>query len=99
YKHAFSIDQARIMNNNIILDVEKPEFLTSSLVGLSYDDWLASGFGYSYELIVPFTMAEKLGLFMQEDLSRFFPQYKASIEKRRKPYYSIYVEDKEALEG
>lgn len=53
--------------------------------GKMYDDWLAAGHGYCYELLLPPRLATQAYSMMQADMARLFPQYRVTVEKRKVP--------------
>ncbi|CAM4208371.1 Thiol-disulfide isomerase or thioredoxin [Pedobacter westerhofensis] len=67
-------------NKRIFLSKDSSN-LTSNLHGQAVKNWMGNGHGFSYELIVPPSMAKDLFLNMQSDLLRFFSQYDVSIQK------------------
>jgi thiol-disulfide isomerase/thioredoxin len=51
--------------------------------GSIYEQWLASGSGYCYELQLPPSLARQAFPMIRADLDRLFPQYALSVEKIR----------------
>jgi len=46
-----------------------------------YKDWVQSN-SYCYEIIVPEKESKQIFQYMREDMEKYFPQYKAVVEKR-----------------
>ncbi|AMP99814.1 hypothetical protein AY601_2940 [Pedobacter cryoconitis] len=82
YQVAFSEKGAVFNEMNTVMEVDDVSKLTSSLSGKAYRDWLKAGNGFCYELIVPMSNMRESNKIMQQDLSRYFRQYSASIENR-----------------
>ena len=57
--------------------------MDTRLTGDVYDQWLASGNGWSYELVLPPALAANGFAYIQQDLQRLFPAYAVSVEKQR----------------
>jgi thiol-disulfide isomerase/thioredoxin len=51
--------------------------------GKIYEDWLAAGHGYCYELQVPPYLVRQAFPIMQADMARLFPQYRVTVEKEK----------------
>lgn len=84
--HYFSAD-------NTILEVASPEKINTTLVGQEYLDWLASGNGFCYEQIVRFQDRDSCWVFMQRDLARMLPEYRAEVVTKRTLTYVLRVDD------
>lgn len=63
--------------------------LNSSLHGHDYVEWERNGHAYCYELVVPKKYAGNAMARMRNDLASFFPQYKASVQKRLWKCFSL----------
>lgn len=82
FKIAYS-EKGQIFDQlNTRLEVKDVSKLTSKLSGQDYLDYLQTGNGYCYELIVPKNLKKDFYRLMQQDLDRLFPAYKASVEAR-----------------
>ncbi|QXV63735.1 TlpA family protein disulfide reductase [Mucilaginibacter sp. 21P] len=57
--------------------------MRSRLSGSAYDQWLATGNGYCYELMVPKRLTPQFFSLMQQDVARLFPQYTVKVEPTR----------------
>jgi len=66
---------ARIINHS-----QDSLTLETSVSGQAFEQWLASGKGYCYELLLPPSMARQAYPLMQADMQRLFPQYRLSVE-------------------
>jgi len=66
-----------------ILNVSDKNLFSSEKVGMEYLDWLRSGNGYCYELIVPPHLSAGMFEIMKNDLANFFPEYTTKAEKRK----------------
>jgi thiol-disulfide isomerase/thioredoxin len=53
--------------------------------GKVYNDWLARGNGYCYELQLPPRLATQAFPILQAEMARLFPQYRLSVERQRVP--------------
>ena len=90
YAYAFSSIKEKITASRIVLEVRD----TTRLVYPDADKvgeeavrlWLRSN-TYCYELLVPPAISKDFFSIMQQELSRIFPQYIASMEKRKKQGY------------
>lgn len=51
--------------------------------GKVYEEWLANGNGYCYELQLPPRLVRQAFPMMQADMARLFPQYRVSVEKEK----------------
>jgi thiol-disulfide isomerase/thioredoxin len=56
--------------------------MDTELSGQAYNEWLAGGRGWCYELALPPGLARSAYSFLQADLGRLFPRYAAGVEKR-----------------
>jgi len=54
--------------------------MESALSGAAYTDWLRAGHGYCYELQLPPDFKGDAYGLMQQDLARYFPAYRVSVE-------------------
>lgn len=79
---AWSSDTLAFKRNRIALEVKDPKRLISHAIGEPFKDWL-KGNGFCYELSIPPHLGGQALEIMRKDLERLFPQYKASIEKRK----------------
>jgi thiol-disulfide isomerase/thioredoxin len=82
YKVAWSEAIRYIHPDKIVLEVKDPSALHTGQTGKAEAQWLREH-TYGYEIIVPATMEGQLYKIMQQDLQKLFPQYSASIEKRK----------------
>ncbi|MEO7215549.1 TlpA disulfide reductase family protein [Mucilaginibacter sp.] len=57
--------------------------MDTRLSGDVYNQWLASGNGWSYELVLPPALAKDGFAWMQEDLRRLFPAYLVRVERQQ----------------
>jgi thiol-disulfide isomerase/thioredoxin len=80
--------------NRLFLEVEDPDKIDPlpENRGDAYKKWSLSN-TYCYELIVPDSLASKKYLYLQEDLRRYFPQYRFSVEKRDLEVFKIVRTD------
>jgi thiol-disulfide isomerase/thioredoxin len=85
YKYAFGKGYTTFFPaNNVSIEVEHPEELTTGLSSMAYLDWLSRpGHGFCYELRLPKNLAFKFFEVMQANLKLLFPQYTATVEKRK----------------
>ncbi len=82
YRFAFGGGKNFFGDNRLIYEVRDTTKLVNRQQGAELEAWIREN-GYCYELIVPAYMGSKLFLIMQEELARLFPQYRASVEKRK----------------
>jgi hypothetical protein len=89
YREAFLNDKLIFSHNRILLEVNDVDKLAADYKGKKYVQWLEKN-GYCYELIMPVAVG-KAAVYkqMQNDLAKMFPQYKASIEKRKIECYAL----------
>lgn len=85
YSVAFSDGRRLFSWNKILLEVKDPSKLNTKKTGQEFREWLSQGNGFCYELILPSSQAANAWKFMQDDLAAYFPQYKATVEKRMMP--------------
>jgi thiol-disulfide isomerase/thioredoxin len=71
--------------DRVKLNVRDTSKVISHAIGMEYDNWLASGNGFCYEVTVPANMRKQVFSLMREELSRIFPEYVASIMEQQKP--------------
>jgi thiol-disulfide isomerase/thioredoxin len=85
YKHAYGDGYTTyFQSNRVIIEVSRPEELNSELTGSAYVDWLRKpGHGVCYELRLPVELADKFYPVMRNNLELLFPQYTATIERRK----------------
>lgn len=62
-----------------VLNVNEKHKIHSDLTGKNYVDWLSSGNGFCYELIVPLSLKNDIREIMKQDLAKLFPQYTAEV--------------------
>lgn len=79
YKIAYS-PQGYFGRNRMLFEVR--DTIPLSFNGGRLSDWLKE-YTHCYELIVPPSLKADAFKIMRQDLERFFPDYKASVEKRR----------------
>ena len=78
--------------NRIVIEGFGPEELYSEKQGRDYEDWMASGdHVFGYELIVP--QAENPYRMMREDLNRFLPWIRASIQQRPRKILALTLQE------
>jgi len=80
---AYSENGRSIPANCIRVLSRDSALLRTQKAGQDYLDWLSSGSGWCYELLVPPALATRALPIMQEDLARVFPQYVAAMESVR----------------
>jgi len=67
-----------------ILEVKDVSILEHKVkISEDYRDWLRNGNGFCYELLIDSTDADIALQYIRQDLSSFFKEYTASIEKRK----------------
>ncbi|RZJ92822.1 MAG: TlpA family protein disulfide reductase [Chryseobacterium sp.] len=66
-----------------IVEVKDSSKLVNRTSGDTYRKWLNNGSGFCYELIVSDNMKDPFQI-MEQDLNRYFTNYKVSIQKRTK---------------
>ncbi|RFZ90107.1 TlpA family protein disulfide reductase [Mucilaginibacter conchicola] len=71
--------------DEIKLDVADTAKINSNAIGQEYDEWLANGHGYCYELKVPASMKRHVFEIMRAEIQKFFPDYTVSFVPREKP--------------
>ncbi len=71
-------------SNRIVLEVKDPSLLISNQQGEPFKAWLRDH-AWCYEVIVPKLLSAKVFDIMRNDMTRLFPQYIASVEKRAMP--------------
>lgn len=76
-------------NNRTIIEVEDRSAFVAGVSGKAYSNWLQDGNAWCYELIVPANQEERAMQIMREDMQRFFPQYIAAIEERKRPCLAL----------
>jgi len=74
-----------INKTNLFIESRDSTRFTTRLITDAYVNWLKSGNGYCYELMVGHEQAKQANQYMQQDLARYFPQYEAKIETRDNP--------------
>ncbi|MBD1366576.1 TlpA family protein disulfide reductase [Mucilaginibacter sp. ZT4R22] len=67
-------------DNRMIIEVKEPSKLINHSSGQVFIDWMKTGSGFSYEVIVPPAQANQIFTLMQNDLNRFFTQYSVSVK-------------------
>jgi hypothetical protein len=81
---AWSDETRYFSRNRIVLEVKDPSVLISNQEGEPLKAWLRNH-AWCYEVIVPKPLSEKVFEIMRSDMTRLFPQYIASVEKRAMP--------------
>lgn len=82
YRQAYGNGKNFFVNNRVNLEVSDKDKFTTRKSGREYDIW-AKGNEYCYELQIPASSLNNFYQYMQQDLERMFPQYKASVVKRK----------------
>lgn len=89
YSEAFINGRRVLPRNKVLLEVKDSNKLISDLKGSKYVEWLEEN-GYCYELIMPAGIGRAaVYTQMQHDLASMFPQYTASIQKRKIESYAL----------
>ena len=89
YIEAFLYGKRTFPKNRVLLEVKDPNKLKVDYKGEEYVKWLEKN-GYCYELIMPVAVGRAaVYAQMQNDLTRKFPQYRASIQKRKIECYAL----------
>ena len=103
YKMAYGYAAGLYLNKHrILLEVADTTRFTNPSSGEAYRSWQRQGNAFCYELIVPPTRLGEEWLLMQKDLERYFPQYQAYVEVRKRPVLALVRtsrEDKIASKG
>ncbi len=81
---AWSDETRYFSRNRIVLEVKDPSVLISNQEGEPLKVWLRNH-AWCYEVIVPKLLSAKVFEIMRSDMTRLFPQYIASVEKRAMP--------------
>ncbi len=81
---AWSDETRYFSRNRIVLDVKDPSGVISNLEGAPFKAWLRDH-AWCYEVIVPSHLSANVFEIMRSDMTRLFPQYIASVEKRAMP--------------
>jgi thiol-disulfide isomerase/thioredoxin len=81
---AWSDETRYFSRNRIVLEVKDPSLVISDKQGEAFKAWLRDH-AWSYEVIVPPQLSAKVFEIMRSDMTRLFPQYIASVEKRAIP--------------
>ncbi|MEO7989266.1 MAG: TlpA disulfide reductase family protein [Chryseolinea sp.] len=81
---AWSDETRYFSRNRIVLEVKDPSVLISNQEGEPLKAWLRNH-AWCYEVIVPKPLSAKVFEIMRSDMTRLFPQYIASVEKRAMP--------------
>ncbi len=68
--------------DSIKLKVRDPQKLTSNAIGMAYDQWLQSGNGYCYELIIPAALKKDAFAIMRKEMEKLFPAYAPSMQSK-----------------
>ena len=82
---AYSSNGQVVNKRNFFIETKDSARISSRLISASYGAWLKAGNGYCYELLVSPSSGKQAYTFMQQDLSRYFPQYHAQLETRELP--------------
>lgn len=89
YRLAYSGGTHFFGKNRMVIEIADMEGFASSLGGQAYEDWLRDGHGFCYEVTVPPHMAGQEYEIMQQDMARYFPQYQAKVETRKRPVLAL----------
>jgi thiol-disulfide isomerase/thioredoxin len=81
---AWSDETRYFSRNRIVQEVKDPSVLISNQEGEPLKAWLRNH-AWCYEVIVPKPLSAKVFEIMRSDMTRLFPQYIASVEKRAMP--------------
>jgi hypothetical protein len=81
---AWSDETRYFSRNRIVLEVKDPSGVISNQDGAPFKAWLRDH-AWSYEVIVPSHLSANVFEIMRSDMTRLFPQYIASVEKRAMP--------------
>lgn len=81
---AWSDETRYFSRNRILLEIKDPSVLISNQEGEPLKAWLRNH-AWCYEVIVPKPLSAKVFEIMRSDMTRLFPQYIASVEKRAMP--------------
>lgn len=81
---AWSDETRYFSRNRIVLEVKDPSVLISNQEGEPLKAWLRNH-AWCYEVIVSKPLSAKVFEIMRSDMTRLFPQYIASVEKRAMP--------------
>ena len=72
-------------NNRIVSEVNDPDKVSPSETGKAFlKQWMAES-SYCYEIIAPAHLTGNAYDLMRQDMFRLFPQYKVTVEKRKRP--------------
>jgi thiol-disulfide isomerase/thioredoxin len=69
--------------------------MDTRLTGRAFNEWLAAGNGWCYELVLPPALATSAYPFMQADLLRLFPRYLVSVERHSMKCLALVLTGKE----
>ncbi len=69
--------------NKLILETKDSSLLKSKAIGAAYLQWLSQNNAFNYELITPDFLNQQIFKIMQDELSKLFPGYTASVENRK----------------
>ncbi|ERJ60884.1 TlpA family protein disulfide reductase [Sphingobacterium paucimobilis] len=98
YITAYSTNGQGFWKSNTIVEVKDHEKIVKrGIPGQRYEDWLAAGNGYCYEQIVRYEERDSSFKYMQADLDRMIPQYKAVVESREISCYILKLIDEKKL--
>lgn len=89
HKIAYGEKLAYYGRSKTVLEVKDPEPISYTSNDGLMGDWMKSGHGYCYELLVDTAFKGNRFELMKEDLKRFFPQYSTKIEKRKAVCYVL----------
>lgn len=81
---AWSDETRYFSRNRIVLEVKDPSGVISNQNGAPFKAWLRDH-AWCYEVIVPSQLSANVFEIMRSDMTRLFPQYIASVEKRAMP--------------
>lgn len=82
YRIAYGEGVRWLGKNRIRYDVVDTSRLINDTSGSVYRNWLQSGNGYCYEVILPENDNKDVFQIMQQDLKRLLPQYSVNLSRR-----------------
>ena len=83
FKLAWGGNRHHLGHNTVSLEVKDPDRVTFYGNSGDFTDWKKEGNGWCYELAVPAARAAETFDMMQQDMQRYFPQYRVQEEKRK----------------
>jgi thiol-disulfide isomerase/thioredoxin len=84
FRMAFGENGRVFPRSRIVYQTRDSAKMDTRLTGLDYDNWLAAGSGWCYELVLSPAQSRSAYSFMQADLLRLFPEYRVVVERRNK---------------